>query len=83
MYEIISDYFADQQRKTPWGYSLDYYLASLYCCTPSYIKFYTQDDRVTTDVLVHLLESMPDGKRAAFDRGFAEEHLKEYFSHEV
>ncbi len=79
VYDAISEYFADQQKKTPWGYSLDYYLSSLYSCTPSYIKIFTADDRVTTDVLVDLLKNMPDEKRAACDRKFAAEYLKGYF----
>ncbi|MBR0156172.1 MAG: D-ribitol-5-phosphate cytidylyltransferase [Clostridia bacterium] len=79
LYESISEYFADQQKKTPWGYSLDYYLSSLYSCTPSYIKIFTADERVTTDVLVDLLKNMPDEKRAACDRKFAAEYLKAYF----
>ena len=79
IYDSISEYFADQQKKTPWGYSLDYYLSSLYSCTPSYIKIFTADERVTTDVLVDLLKNMPDEKRAACDRSFAEDYLKEYF----
>lgn len=79
IYEAISEYFAEQQKKTPWGYSLDYYLSSLYSCTPSYIKIFTTDERVTTDILVDLLRKMPDEKRAACDRKFAAEYLKGYF----
>lgn len=80
IYEAISDYFAEQQKKTPWGYSLDYYLSSLYACTPSYIKIFTSDDRVTTDILIELLRTIPDDKKAACDRIFATEHLNEYFT---
>lgn len=79
IYEAISDYFAEQQKKTPWGYSLDYYLSSLYSCTPSYIKIFTSDERVTTDILVELLKTIPEEKKAACDRKFASKHLKEYF----
>lgn len=79
IYEAISEYFAEQQKKTPWGYSLDYYLSSLYSCTPSYIKIFTADARVSTDVLVELLRTIPEEKKAACDRGFAVEHLKSYF----
>lgn len=79
LYDAITEYFADQQKKTPWGYSLDYYLSSLYSCTPSYIKIFTADPRVTTDVLVDLLKDMPDEKRAACDRSFAKTYLEEYF----
>ena len=79
IYESISEYFSGQQNKTPWGYSLDYYLSSLYSCTPSYIKIFTADERVTTDVLIDLLKDMPNEKRAACDRIFAAEYLKGYF----
>lgn len=79
IYESISEYFAEQQRKTPWGYSLDYYLSSLYSCTPSYIKIFTKDERVTTDILVELIKTIPAEKKAACDRVFAAEHLKKYF----
>lgn len=79
LYDAISAYFAEQQKKTPWGYSLDYYLSSLYSCTPSYIKIFTADDRVTTDDLINLLKGMPDEKRAACDRAFAAAYLNAYF----
>lgn len=80
LYDAISEYFAEQQKKTPWGYSLDYYLSSLYACTPSYIKIFLSDERVTTDILIDLLKNMPDEKRAACDRTFAAEYLKGYFA---
>lgn len=79
IYDVISEYFAEQQKKTPWGYSLDYYLSSIYSCTPSYIKIFTADERVTTDVLIDLLKNMPNEKRVAYDGVFAAEYLQSYF----
>ena len=78
LYEAISEYFAAQQTITPWGYSLNYYLSSLYGCTPSYIKIFKSDERVTTDVLVALLKNMPEEKKAACDRTFAREYLHDF-----
>ena len=80
LYDAISEYFSEQHKKTPWGYSLDFYLSSLYSCTPSYIKIFTADKRVTTDALIELLQKMPDEKRAACDRTFAADYLKSYFA---
>ena len=60
IYEEINSYISGIHRDTPWGYSLDYYLSSLYGCTPSYIKIFTSDKRVKTDDLVCLLKNMPD-----------------------
>lgn len=76
IYDAISEYFVEQQKKYPWGYNLDYYLSSLYSCTPSYIKIFTADDRVTTDVLIELLKTIPENKKAACDREFAKNHMK-------
>ncbi len=79
IYSEISTYFSQVLKEHPWGYSLDYYLASMYGCTPSYIKIFVKDCRVTTDILVDLLKNMPDAKRAACDRVFASEYLAGYF----
>lgn len=79
IYEEINNYIAGLIKDTPWGYSLDYYLSSLYACTPSYIKIFTADERVTTDDLINLLKDMPDEKRAACDRAFAKQYLMDYF----
>lgn len=80
IYEAISEYFAGQQKKTPWGYSLDYYLSSLYSCTPSYIKIFASDERVTTDILIELIKTIPSEKKAACDQEFAVKHLNDYFA---
>ena len=80
IYEQISDYFANQIKETPWGYCLDYYLSSLYGCTPSYIGIFKKDVRVTTEILVDLLKNIPTEKKAACDRNFAAEYLKLYFA---
>ncbi len=81
IYGQISSYFSKQLTKTPWGYSLDYYLASLYGCTPSYVKIFDRDERVDTGILVDLLKHMPEEKKAACDRAFAAHYLSEYFEH--
>ena len=80
IYEIINSYFTGVQKTNPWGYSLDYYLSSLYGCTPSYIKIFTSDDRITTDALITLLKNMPDEKRAACDRVFAADYLEQFLA---
>lgn len=80
LYDSISEYFAETIKTNPWGYSIDYYLSSLYSCTPSYIKIFLKDERVTTDILIDLLKNLPADKRAACDRAFADEYLASYFA---
>lgn len=79
LYEIIAEYFSKAIKEHPWGYNLDYYLSSLYSCTPSYINIFLKDERVTTDILVDLLKTIPEDKKAACDRTFATGHLNKYF----
>lgn len=80
LYDSISEYFSKEIKEHPWGYSLDYYLSSLYSCTPSYIKLFLKDDRVTTDILIDLLKNIPEEKKAACDRVFAAEYITNYFN---
>lgn len=79
VYDQISAYFSKALITSPWGYSLDYYLSSLHGCTPSYIKIFEKDSRVNTEILVELLENMPEEKKAACDRAFAKQYLMDYF----
>ena len=79
IYHLINNYIAGLQKSHPWGYNLDNYLSSLYGCTPSYIKHFTKDSRVTTDILIALLKGMPEEKRAACDKIFAEKYLANFF----
>lgn len=79
IYDEITNYFSEVIKTSPWGYCLDYYLSSLYGCTPSYIKIFDKDERVTTDILVELLKSMPEEKKAACDKDFAKQYLDGFF----
>ncbi len=78
IYDEMAEYFSNVIKENPWGYCLDYYLSSLFECTPSYIKSFTRDRRVTTDMLIELLKNLPHDKKAAYDGGFAEDYLKSF-----
>lgn len=80
IYKEINAYFSDLHKSHPWGYNLDYYLSSLYGCTPSYVNIFMKDARMTTDILIELLSTIPDNKKAACDRQFAQSHLHSYFT---
>lgn len=78
IYKEIANYFSSLHKSNPWGYNLDYYLSSLYGCTPSYVNIFKHEPRVTTDILIELLRTIPDNKKAACDRQFAQSHLQSY-----
>ena len=77
--KMIAEYFTPLKEEYHWGYSLEYYLAAVFGCTPSYVKIFMKDERVTTDILKDLLQNMPFSKRAACDKKFAAEYLSTYF----
>lgn len=80
IYSLIRSYFSHLQTKFPWGYNLDYYLSSLYGISPSYVKVFISDERVTTDILIELLKGIPEEKKYACDRNFASSYLHSFFS---
>lgn len=79
IFEIIGDYFSEIKLTNPWGYSLNYYLSSIYACTPSYVKFFLKNQDVGIDELIELLQNLPDEKKSAFDECFSKQYLLEYF----
>ena len=79
IYEAISSLFSKLIVEHPWGYCLDFYVASLYCCTPSYVNFFKKDQRVGIDELIRLLQSIPEDKKAAFSRDTASALLEGFF----
>lgn len=79
IHKQISEYFSKIIKTNPWGYCLDFYLSSIYGCTPSYVKIFMKDKRVTTDILIDLLKNIPEEKQDACDKEFAYKYLNDYF----
>ncbi len=79
IFEIIGEYFSEVKVSNPWGYSLNYYLSSIYACTPSYVKYFLKNQDVGIDELTELLRELPDEKKSAFDENFSKQYLLEYF----
>jgi len=79
IYEIIGNYFSEMKITNPWGYSLNYYLSSIYACTPSYVKYFLKNQDVGIDELIELLRDLPAEKKSAFDENYSKQHLLEYF----
>ena len=64
--EQINPIFA----KTPWGYSVPYYLAATNHCHPNYAKYLVDKQTVPVEVINSLLKSIPKAKKANFDKDF-------------
>lgn len=72
IYELISSYFKDKNKEKPWGYSLDYYLSSLYSCTPSYVNYFKKNCQIDTETLIKMLLQIPNENKVAFNKEIAD-----------
>ena len=61
--EQINPIFA----KTPWGYSVPYYLAATNHCHPNYAKYLVDKQTVPVEMINELLKTIPDNKKAGYD----------------
>lgn len=64
-------------RKTPWGYSVPYYLAALNYCHPNYAKFLIEKKSVSVDVINDILQRIPQDKKSTYDEKFISKMLEE------
>lgn len=63
-------------RKTPWGYSVPYYLAALNYCHPNYAKFLIDQKTVSVEVINDILQRIPQNKKSTYDEKFISEMLE-------
>ena len=52
--------------KTPWGYSVPYYLAAINSCHPSYAK-YLDENKVAVEKINEVLKLIPEGNKYKYD----------------
>ena len=64
--EILNEQINPIFKKTPWGYSVPYYLAAINSCHPNYAKFLTEK-QVEIEKIDKILKSIPENKKDKFD----------------
>lgn len=74
--EVINPIFA----KTPWGYSVPYYLAATNHCHPNYAKYLVDKQTVPVEVINKLLKSIPKEKRSAYKEDIIKQIYLDNFS---
>lgn len=74
--EQINPIFA----KTPWGYSVPYYLAATNHCHPNYAKYLVDKQTVPVEFINKLLKSIPDNKKSTFDVNLIKQLYLDKFS---
>lgn len=67
--EQINPIFA----RTPWGYSVPYYLSATNHCHPNYAKYLTDKQTASVEVINKLLKLIPKHKKSNYDADIIEQ----------
>ena len=64
--QIVDNQIKPIYEKTPWGYSVPYYLAATNNCHPNYAKF-LNDKRLSAQTITRIFNQIPDNKKTNYD----------------
>ena len=67
-------------RKTPWGYSLQFYLSALNECHPNYIEFLFKKNTLSVQGINEIIAKIPQSQKLAYSQPLIEELYIEYQS---
>ena len=65
--KIVDEHINPIFAKTPWGYSVPYYLAATNHCHPNYAKYLVDKQTVPVEMINELIQKIPDNKKAGYD----------------
>ena len=60
--------------KTPWGYSVPYYLAAINSCHPSYAKF-LDENKICVEKINEILKLIPEEKKYKYDENIVKNFI--------
>lgn len=81
--KIIDEQINPIFAKTPWGYSVPYYLAATNHCHPNYAKYLVDKQTVPVEIINELLKSIPDNKKSVFDANLIKQIYLDNFSKNI
>lgn len=71
--DTIDDYIVPIKREEPWGYSTAYSLSAQYNLHRNYAEFLLNKGKLKAKDINHILGSIADDKKTAFDEAYAEQ----------
>lgn len=74
--EEINPIFA----KTPWGYSVPYYLAAVNHCHPNYAKYLADKQTIPVEIINNLLKSIPKEQKSTYNKELIKQIYLDNFS---
>lgn len=75
---IIDEQIGKIFAKTPWGYSVPYYLAAANNCHPNYASYLVEKHSVTVEFINSILQNIPVEKRTVYDKNLIEQMYIDY-----
>ena len=81
--KIVDEHINPIFAKTPWGYSVPYYLAATNHCHPNYAKYLVDKQTVPVEIINELLKSIPDNKKAGYDVNLIKQIYLDNFSKNI
>ena len=65
--KISDEHIVKIFAKTPWGYSIPYFLAASVKCHPNYAKYLIDKRTVSVETINHLLQAIPNENKSTYD----------------
>lgn len=78
--KIIDEQINPIFAKTPWGYSVPYYLAATNHCHPNYAKYLVDKQTVPVEVINALLSAIPQQKKSTYNQELIKQIYLDKFS---
>ena len=72
--EAVEKYIYPIYQKTPWGYSIYYYLSAINKCHPNYAK-YLKDRNISFNLTDEILKRIPDNAKSIYNEKVIREAL--------
>lgn len=76
--EIIDEHLMNIFIKSPWGYSVPFYIASINNCHPNYASYLLDKQTISVKDIHNILIAMDDDKRAFYDKKYIEKLYLDY-----
>lgn len=78
--EIIDEHIMQIFIKTPWGYSVPFYIGSINNCHPNYALFLLDKQTLSVKDIHKILSNMDEDKKVMFDKEYILKLYEEYQS---
>ena len=81
--EIVDRYINPIFEKSPWGYSVAYYIAATNYCHPNYASYLVNKQTIGVKAINTILSQIPEVKKRHYTKDIIEELYIKYQEHEI